>query len=1141
MKNLFIHLRQHSNYSLLESSFKVDEIVNLCKENKMPAIALTDTQNMFGAFEFSLTCQKNRVQPILGINLQLENLNRLEKVSKILLLIKNEIGYKNIIKLMSKIYSDNESNNKITLKDLKDNSEGLICLTGGIHGPIGKFFLKNNITTANNLLEVFLSIYKENLFIEISRHGLESEKKTESYFLSSAYKYKIPIVATNNNLFSNKEMYEATDALSCIKNNEKLSDVNRKRISFENYFKSSETMIKIFSDLPEAISNTLLIAKKCLFFLEETHPSLPKLFNSIEKENNELSKLSFSGLYKKLDRYQSTFNKSKFEKKKIIYENRLKYELKIIQTTGYSGYFLIVADFISWARKAGIPVGPGRGSGAGSLVAWSLNITDLDPIKYKLLFERFLNPNRVTLPDFDIDFCQERRDEVIKYVAKKYGKKRVAQIITFGKLQSRNVIRDVGRVLQLPYPQVDSIAKMIPYNPANPVSLSDSINNENDLKKLKENDDSVAKLLDISLKLEGLNRHASTHAAGIVIGDTDIDLKIPFYKNDPDTGLPVTQFSMNYIEKAGLIKFDFLGLKTLTIINKTCDLINKDNQNINFSNIPLDDNNTFDLLKKGKTIGCFQLESSGVQEYLKKLSPDRFDDIVAMISLYRPGPMEFIESYIKRKHGKEDIIYLHPMLEPVLKETYGITIYQEQVMQIAQVLAGFSLSEADTLRWAIGKRKRALMKSLEKDFIEGCKKNNVQENQAIIIFKQVETFAGYGFNKSHAVGYALIAYQTAYLKANFPIEFMTASMNYELNNTDKINKYLEDCKSMNIKILNPNINYSSSIFCIENSKDKNDRSIRYALSALKNVGMTSTDKIINERKKNGEFTNINNFCNRLDDENFNIRQFEYLIKSGSFDVLEKNRAKLFNNVNKMVQIIRNKSINKNQNNLFTDKLDDKDIIDFGQQDDWDTSTKINYEYESLGFYLSKHPLKKIQCFLKKNGFSTITDLNKEMVSVKDGEKKFFKVSAISLEKKERTSKKGNKYAYVQFSDFSGNFETIIFSDILSSSSNFIDNHEPLILDLEAIKKEGNLSLRTVGLLPLKSFLKRINKDITLFIDDTVNVNSLKKSLYRYQNKEGSKLFLQIKINKKVINLNIPGKFDYLSLLNNEIKGVRILN
>ena len=462
-------------------------------------------------------------------------------------------------------------------------------------------------------------------------------------------------------------------------------------------------------------------------------------------------------------------------------------------------------------------------------------------------------------------------------------------------------------------------------------------------------------------------------------------------------------------------------------------------------------------------------------------------------------------------------------------------------MQIAQVLAGFSLSEADTLRWAIGKRKRALMKSLEKDFIEGCKKNNVQENQAVIIFKQVETFAGYGFNKSHAVGYALIAYQTAYLKANFPIEFMTASMNYELNNTDKINKYLEDCKSMNIKILNPNINYSSSIFCIENSKDKNDRSIRYALSALKNVGMTSTDKIINERKKNGEFTNINNFCNRLDDENFNIRQFEYLIKSGSFDVLEKNRAKLFNNVNKMVQIIRNKSINKNQNNLFTDKLDDKDIIDFGQQDDWDTSTKINYEYESLGFYLSKHPLKKIQCFLKKNGFSTITDLNKEMVSVKDGEKKFFKVSAISLEKKERTSKKGNKYAYVQFSDFSGNFETIIFSDILSSSSNFIDNHEPLILDLEAIKKEGNLSLRTVGLLPLKSFLKRINKDITLFIDDTVNVNSLKKSLYRYQNKEGSKLFLQIKINKKVINLNIPGKFDYLSLLNNETKGVRILN
>ena len=1141
MTNFFIHLRQYSNYSLLESSFKIEEIVNLCKENKMPAIALTDSQNMFGSFEFSLSCKNNGIQPILGIDLHLEKLDSVEIESKILLLIKNKTGYRNLIKLMSKVYSDNENNNKITLEDLKENSDGLICLTGGIHGPIAKLFLKNDVKGADNLIQKFLSIYKNNLFIELSREGLEDEKRTENYFLSNAHKYNVPIVATNYNLFSYKSKHEATDTLLCIKNVEKLSHSDRQKISGENYFKSSESMIKLFSDLPEAISNTRLIAKKCLFFLEEESASLPKFFNSIEKENSELSKFSFSGLYKKLANYKFSLKQEEFESKKNIYEKRLKYELDVIQKTGYSGYFLIVADFISWAKKMSIPVGPGRGSGAGSLVAWSLNITDLDPIKYKLLFERFLNPERVTLPDFDIDFCQERRDEVLKYVVKKYGKKRVAQIITFGKLQSRNVIRDVGRVLQMPYTQVDNIAKKIPYNPANPITLTDAVNNEKDLKSLKQTDDTVAKLLDISLQLEGLNRHASTHAAGIVISDKDLNEKIPFYKNDPDTGLPVTQFSMHYIEKAGLIKFDFLGLKTLTIINKTCGLIKKDNKKINISNIPLNDIKTFNLLKKGETIGCFQLESSGVQEYLKKLIPDRFDDIVAMISLYRPGPMQYIESYIKRKHGKEDIIYLHPILEPVLKETYGITIYQEQVMQIAQVLAGFTLSQADTLRWAIGKRKRKLMNSLKSHFIEGCKKNNVKQYQAETIFKQVETFAGYGFNKSHAVGYALIAYQTAYLKANFPIEFMTASMNYELNNTDKINKYLDDCKNMNIKILNPNINYSSSFFSIEKNKSNNDRSIRYALSALKNVGLVSTTKIVSERNKNGKFSSINNFCNRIDDENFNIRQFEYLIKSGSFDVLEKNRAKLFNNVEKIVQLIRNNRSNKDQNNLFCNDLGDKDIIDFGKHDNWDKSTKINYEFESLGFYLTEHPLKKIQKFLKKNGFYSIDDLKKETINIRNEEKKFYKISAISLEKNERTSKKGNKYAYVHFSDYSGNFEGIVFSDILSSSSIFIDNHEPLILDLEVIKKDNNLSFRIVGLVTLKSFLQSVNQNITLFIDNTVNINSLKKNLYKYQDNDGSSITLCIKKNKKIINLAISGKFDYFSLLNNEIEGTRIVN
>ena len=595
----FVHLRQYSNYSLLESSFRINDIITLCKLHKMPAIALTDKQNLFGAFEFSLEAQKNGVQPILGIDLELKKIDHLELPSHILLLIKDYEGYKNIISLMTKFYNTSEDN-LINLDDLKKYSRGLICLSGGISGPIGKSILSKNKLAAEKLLNEFKSIYNENFYIELTRSGIEDENKTENFFLSSAKKFNIPVVATNHNYFSDSKMHEATDALLCIKNIEKLSNPKRKSVSKEFFFKSSAEMEKIFKDIPESISNSLLIAKKCTFMLQQKKPSLPKFFNSSIDEYKELYKLSHDGLNNKILNIKKNTDTSLNKKK---YEERLSYEINIIKKTGYSGYFLIVADFISWAKKNGIPVGPGRGSGAGSLVAWALGITNLDPIKYDLLFERFLNPDRVTLPDFDIDFCQERRDDVLKYVVKKYGKKKVSQIITFGTLQSRNVVRDVGRVLQLPYNQVDSIAKMIPYNPANPISLNDAINNEKKLKELQESDDSISKLLNISLKLEGLYRHASTHAAGIVIGDEDLDEKIPFYIDDEKTGLPVTQFSMKYIEDAGLIKFDFLGLKTLTIINKTCDLINKNKKIIDINSISLKDTNTFNLLKMGNTIG----------------------------------------------------------------------------------------------------------------------------------------------------------------------------------------------------------------------------------------------------------------------------------------------------------------------------------------------------------------------------------------------------------------------------------------------------------------------------------------------------------------------------------------------------------
>ena len=1133
----FVHLRQYSNYSLLESSFRINDIITLCKLHKMPAIALTDKQNLFGAFEFSLEAQKNGVQPILGIDLELKKIDHIELPSHILLLIKDYEGYKNIISLMTKFYNTSEDN-LINLDDLKKYSRGLICLSGGINGPIGKSILSKNKLASEKLLNDFKSIYNENFYIELTRSGIEDENKTENFFLSSAKKFNIPVVATNHNYFSDSKMHEATDALLCIKNIEKLSNPKRKSVSKEFFFKSSSEMEKIFKDIPESISNSLLIAKKCTFMLQQKKPSLPKFFNSSIDEYKELYKLSHDGLNNKILNIKKNTDTSLNKKK---YEERLSYEINIIKKTGYSGYFLIVADFISWAKKNGIPVGPGRGSGAGSLVAWALGITNLDPIKYDLLFERFLNPDRVTLPDFDIDFCQERRDDVLKYVVKKYGKKKVSQIITFGTLQSRNVVRDVGRVLQLPYNQVDSIAKMIPYNPANPISLNDAINNEKKLKELQESDDSISKLLNISLKLEGLYRHASTHAAGIVIGDEDLDEKIPFYIDDEKTGLPVTQFSMKYIEDAGLIKFDFLGLKTLTIINKTCDLVNKNKKIIDINSISLNDINTFNLLKMGNTIGCFQLESRGVREYLKKLSPDRFEDVIAMISLYRPGPMEYIDNYVKRKNGEEDIIYLHPKLEPVLSETYGITIYQEQVMKIAQILAGFSLSQADTLRWAMGKRKRSLMASLKKDFIDGCIKNNVKEYQAESIFKQVETFAGYGFNKSHAAGYALIAYQTAFLKANFPIEFMTASINYELNNTDKINKYLDDAKNMNIEILKPNINYSDSFFTIELDQ-KNKKGIRYGLSGLKNVGSSSTVKIVKEREKRGKFKDINDFCKRLNDENINIRQLEFLIKSGSFDELDKERSNLFNNIDKIVQIIRDNGKNIDQNNLFSNNLEDNNIINLNINNKvWSKSAKLNFEYEALGFYLTQHPLEDFKIFLKKNNFLTFKEIEEKMIDVKNDEKLFYRIAALPIDSKERTSKKGNKYAYVQFSDSTSNFEAIVFSDILNSSNELIKNHDLVLLNLEAHKIENNINLRVQEIISLKQFINESNRKIKILANESVDIKKLKDHLNKYRNDSGSEIKLLVELNRKLINISIPGRYDFFNLINNKTEDIKFLN
>ncbi len=841
---MFIPLRNHTTFSLCKGAIKIPELIEAAKACKMPALGIMDCGNFFGALEFSSYCKKNGIQPILGseilVDLQghetknLSNLDIENSLVKMPLIASSEQGYKNLMYLVSYSFTNRLSgiSPHVKLDLLKQKSQGIIALSGGVEGPIGKLLLNHQDTKLAALIKEFQEIFSpQNFYIEITRHGTANEKKLEEKFIEFAFKHNAPLVATNDVYFLTKEMHEAQDVLSCIGEGRFFLETDRKRLSQEQYFKSQETILELFADIPEAIENTVQIAKKCHAMAFERQPTLPK-FNSAAdfSESEALKQESYEGLRARLVR--------KFELENIAPENReeinkeyfarLDYELSVINKMGFDGYFLIVSDFIIWSKKNQIPVGPGRGSGAGSVVAWSLQITDLDPIRFGLLFERFLNPERVSMPDFDIDFCQARRDEVIEYVRNKYDSKgadltatqlveqiNVAQIITFGKLQARAVLKDVGRVLQMPYNQVDRICKLIPFNAVEAVTLEKAIEMDKDLQKAIREDPQITKLVDIALKLEGLNRHASTHAAGIVIGDKPLTEICALYSDDAGA-MPAVGYSMKYAEGAGLVKFDFLGLKTLTTIFDTVKLVEKNRGiKIDISNILLDDKVTFDMLAKGDSIGVFQIESSGMRSVLKQMRCDKIEDIIALISLYRPGPMDNIPTYIRRKHGEEKIEYPHPLLEPTLKETYGVIVYQEQVMEIAKVLAGYSLGAADLLRRAMGKKIKEEMDAQRKIFTDGAVKNGVDAKQASEIFDLVDKFAGYGFNKSHAAAYAFISYQTAYLKAHFLVEFLVASINLEIDNTDKINVFLQVAKSHGIKILPPNINESEGYFSIE--------------------------------------------------------------------------------------------------------------------------------------------------------------------------------------------------------------------------------------------------------------------------------------------------------------------------------------
>src|SRR5712692_1495028 len=1067
----FVHLRTHTAYSLSAGAIKINELAQLCREAAMPAVAITDSGNLFGALEFATACAEAGIQPIIGIEIALAasakngNGERGQRPAngaepdRIVLLVQSEIGYRNLMRLTSHAFLDGEAGAEptLTLNDLAAANEGLLCLAGGAAGPVGHLIAEGQGEAAEAMLAALKDLFPGRLYIELMRHGLAEEARSEAGLVDLAYAHDLPLVATNNAYFLDRDFYEAHDALMCIAQGRATADTDRRHLTQEHFFRPAAEMRALFADLPEACDNTLVIAQRCAFIPQPQRPILPAFpLPDGADEATALREAARAGLAARLAA------PGVHAVNPVPYRERLEFELDMIVETGFAGYFLIVADFIQWAKRQGIPVGPGRGSGAGSVVAWSLTITDLDPLRFGLLFERFLNPERVSMPDFDIDFCQDRRDEVLRHVQAKYGRDRVAQIITFGKLQARAVLRDVGRVLEMPYGQVDRICKLVPNNPANPVTLQQAIDGEPQLQQMRDGDEAVARLIAIAMKLEGLYRHASTHAAGVVISDRPLDELIPLYR-DPRSDMPVTQFNMKWVESAGLVKFDFLGLKTLTVLARAMALLRARGVELDVANLPLDDKPSYALLGRGDTVGVFQLEGAGMRDMLRKLGPDRFEDIIAVVALYRPGPMENIPRYIAVKHGEERPDYLYPTLEPILTETHGIMIYQEQVMRIAQVLSGYSLGSADLLRRAMGKKIKAEMEAQRKAFIDGAVARGVAERVAEHIFEQVAKFAGYGFNKSHAAAYALVAYQTAWLKANHPVEFLAALMTLDMGNTDKLNVFRGECDRLGIKLLPPDINRSEVTFAVDPRDDvpggtPQGDAIRYALAAVKGVGAQAMRQLVDEREAKGPFKDLFDLARRLDVKSFNRRQFECLAKAGALDGLNRNRAQTFAACD---LLLRHAAAAANEResqqvNLFGDS--DGDAARgpaLPAVQDWPPIERLQHEFDAIGFYLSSHPLDAYGKSLERVGVVRYADLPARMAG---GGATRFKLAGIVVGRKERTSARGNRFAFVQMSDASGVFEATLFSEVLGQSRQLLEAGQPLLVTVDVRAEEETLRL-----------------------------------------------------------------------------------
>lgn len=1110
----FIHLAVRSSYSLLESMITPKGLKAWCVEQGMPAVAITDRNNLYGALEISLTLTDAGIQPIMACCFDVTDGMPKSEPTRVSLYAQNEIGYKRLMLLSSRAYLDAADGvPKLSRELLLDKTDGLILLTGGAEGEVARHLLKARIADARTELSTLASAYPGRCYVEITRHGTEDEYACEEGLIDLAYELGLPLVATHDARFMKPSDAKAHDAMMCISNGQYLGQEDRKRVDASQYLKTAEEMRELFADIPEAIANTFEIAQRCAVKAETHQPILPNFSNEGRSESEELRKQALEGLEYRLGAADKLYAE------RDTYFERLDYELTIIERMGFPGYFLIVSDFIKWAKDNDIPVGPGRGSGAGSLVAWVLLITDLDPLRFDLLFERFLNPERVSMPDFDIDFCQERRGEVIRYVRDKYGADSVAMIITFGTLQAKAVVRDVGRVMQMPYGQVDRLAKLIPFNPANPPKLQDAIDDEPKFQDEIDADERVGELLEVALSLEGKYRNAGTHAAGVVIGDRPLVELVPLY-NDPRADLPATQFNMKYAEMAGLVKFDFLGLKTLTVIDRALKLIRRDGRDVGPEWQSLDDQATYDLMASGETLGVFQLEGAGMRDTLKKVRPHNLEDVIAIISLYRPGPMENIPVYVQGKEDPSSVVYQHPDLKPVLEATYGVPVYQEQVMRMAQEIAGYSLGEADLLRRAMGKKKVEEMIAQRKRFVEGAaEQKGMEEKLANDIFDTMEKFAGYGFNKSHAAAYALIGYHTGYLKRHFPVEFLAASMSLDIGNTDKLAAFFQEAKRLKIPVLAPDVNTSSADF------DVRDGAVVYALGALKGVGLEAMKHVVEIRDKDGRFADLYDFAERVDPKHVNKKAFESLSKAGAFDGMEPNRARMLESAPLLANLAVSAAQDRQggQGALFAEAEPALRPV-LPKTRAWNGQQKLDQEFKSIGFYFSGHPLDDVLEGLDRERVTLAMEVQDR---ASDG--KPLEMIGVVRARSDKPARNGGKFAFLTLSDPSGEVEMMVFPETLSQNYDLLQVGNAVAITVGVKRNAEEIKLNAERVLKLEAArlskamgALKIRLAVGAYVGDLAGVVG---HLAKLQDLEQGELLIEMPLEDgRVVTMKLPATY-----------------